>query len=124
MLDHCERDIQMNFYSSDRLKRAVIISLFSWRRDDHQWGWWGDLISDITLGSCLWKLKQSKLTQQTIADAKTYCEQALQWLIDEGVCRVIDVQVQRNELDSLSIEVTLTKNDGQKTEIRFSDVWK
>lgn len=84
------------------LIRAVVISLFTWRRaalddpidDDARHGWWGDsypTVANDRIGSRLWLLRRVKLTATTQRDAEFYAREALQWLLDDG--QVLDVEV-------------------------------
>lgn len=119
---------------SEPLVRAVIISLFTWRRaaaDDvspngDKFGWWGDSFPAVTgdqIGSRLWLLSRAKLTTETISRAKGYALEALQWLIDQGVAGGVDVVVERPNLFQLSLGVTVTRGDGSSLNIRFADAW-
>ena len=86
------------------LETAVIISLFTDKRarpddilpgaSDDRRGWWGDTYSEIEndpLGSHLWLLHREKQTQQTLNRAREYCQDALQWLIEDGIASEINV---------------------------------
>jgi len=116
------------------LIRSVIISLFTWRRanpDDelpgtNKYGWWGDTYADTNndrIGSRLWLLSRSKLTAQTVLQAKEYAEEALQWLIDDGVAASVQVQSERWDLETLALGITLTRGDKTTINIRFSNAW-
>mgnify|MGYP005983486697 CR=1 FL=1 len=114
----------------DRLTRAVIISLFSWRRaepDDNTDavnGWWGDsfpTVANDRIGSRLWLLRRSKLTNGTAARARDYARQALAWLVDDGVASRVDVTATRTGLQSLRLEIVICR-DGQHS-ITFDDLW-
>lgn len=86
------------------LNTAVIIQLFTNRRaepgdpvdpsEDPQ-GWWGDAIDiaagEDVLGSRLWLLRRSALTNQTAIDAVKYANEALQVLINQGLFTSFDV---------------------------------
>lgn len=119
------------------LRSAVVLSLFSWRRanpDDRLpedtsslMGWWGDYygtVQDSKLGSRLWLLRREKLTQETITRAREYCEEALQWLIDDQVAKSVEVITERNSIDRLDISITITRASGQEFNLRFSNVWE
>lgn len=65
----------------DPLTRAVVISLFTWRRaepDDNAdvpMGWWGDTwpaVQNDRYGSRLWLLQRSKLTNQLVQTVRGY----------------------------------------------------
>lgn len=82
----------------DPLTRAVVISLFTWRRaepDDNAdvpMGWWGDTwpaVQNDRYGSRLWLLQRSKLTNQLVQTVRGYIRECLQWMIDDGVVSVL-----------------------------------
>ncbi|WP_194790119.1 phage GP46 family protein [Pseudomonas sp. UFMG81] len=118
-----------------RLERAVLISLFSWRRaapddpldDEQRHGWWGDSFPDVAddrIGSRLWLLQRVKLTEQTRRDAEFYAREALQWLIDDGHCRALEVRGERRGLQRLALLTTLVLADGERLEINLGDGWQ
>lgn len=116
-----------------RLIRSVIISLFSWRRADaddvlpadRKEGWWGDVSPNAAndrIGSKLWLLARGKLNADTVAKAKEYTEQSLQWLLDDGVATAVTVETERQGIDRLAVGITIARDDAEAT-IRFADVW-
>ncbi|SAL20811.1 tail protein [Caballeronia cordobensis] len=115
------------------LVRAVIMSLFTWRRaepddpiDDTKWGWWGDNVSDVEndqIGSRLWLLAREKLTQSTLNRAEQYAKEALAHLIDDGVATRVTVAAERIRNDGLGLTVTIYRVDAAATTLRFSNVW-
>jgi phage gp46-like protein len=114
------------------LYRALIISLFTWRRkntsDDskHPFGWWGDSYPSIAndkIGSRLYLLARSKLTNQTANFAKIYIKEAVQWMIDDGLASCIDVSVKRTDLTVLVATINIYKKDGSNEEFRFDNLW-
>lgn len=117
---------------TDNLTRSVIISLFSWRRADpdddseQPMGWWGDsypTIQNDRIGSRLYLLQRTTLTNNTVELARGYLEQALAWLKDDGVVSRIAINVQRRGTDILTAEITLYRNDGSSQLITFDDLW-
>ncbi|WP_145519064.1 phage GP46 family protein [Yersinia bercovieri] len=117
---------------TDPLTRAVIISLFTWRRadpdDDSEkpMGWWGDsypTIQNDRIGSRLYLLQRTTLTNNTVELARGYLEQALAWLKEDGVVSRITINVQRRGTDILTAEITLYRNDGNSQLITFDDLW-
>lgn len=119
----------------DDLDSAVIISLFTWARaaagevDENapRFGWFGDKIdadnTDST-GSKLYLLKRKKITNQTIMDAREYIEQALQWMIEDGVATEINAEVERNSSDVNRVDalVQIVRGDRSRT-MKFNDLW-
>lgn len=116
----------------DPLTRAVIISLFSWRKaepDDNPEqdnGWWGDsfpTIQNDRIGSRLYLLSRQKLTNKTPLKAREYISQALQWLVDDGVAARVDVTAERTGIETLSASVVISHKDGNRTAFSFNDLW-
>jgi phage gp46-like protein len=116
------------------LVRAVLVSLFTWRRalpDDDlpgadRMGWWGDTWPTVRgdrIGSRLWLLSRSKLMNATPGLAVEYAREALQWLIDDGVAEAVNVEAERQGLDRLALGVVINRGAGDRVDIRFADVW-
>ena len=122
---------------SDPLVRAVIISLFTWRRahDDDvlpnagmsRMGWWGDSFPPVAndrIGSRLWLLARSKLTDSTAQQAQDYAEEALQWLIDDGVAARVDVSATRRGISTLALTCTVVNRSGAVVaRLQFANLW-
>ncbi|HEN3599447.1 TPA: phage GP46 family protein [Yersinia enterocolitica] len=117
---------------TDNLTRAVIISLFTWRRADpdddseQPMGWWGDsypTIQNDRIGSRLYLLQRTTLTNNTVELARGYLDQALAWLKEDGVVSRITINVQRRGTDILTAKITLYRNDGSSQLITFDDLW-
>lgn len=117
------------------LIRAVVISLFTWRRaatddpvdDDERFGWWGDsypTIADDRIGSRLWLLRRVKLTADTQRDAEFYAREALQWLLDDGQVLEVDVITERADSYRLNLQVILTVLTGAGLKINSSQLWQ
>ena len=117
---------------NDGLSRAVVISLFTWRRADtgdvydgsNKYGWWGDTYSveqGDKIGSKLWQLLRRKLTDDVIAEVEEVSRDSLQWMIDDGICSNVDVSVERSEINRVNISVVLTV-DGKQTSYKFKEV--
>lgn len=115
------------------LPRAVIISLFSWRRanpDDNApipMGWWGDTYPTVTgdrTGSRLWLLGREKVTNNTLNRARDYAIEALQWMIDDGVAARIDVESRRSGMDEAQLDIVIYQRDGTTWNMRFDEYWR
>ena len=129
------KTIKLGLDAAQPLVRAVIMSLFTWRRanpddvlpGDQRMGWWGDTFaaqSNDRIGSRLWLLSRSTLTPETINRAREYAQEALQWLVDDGVAARVEVEAERQGLQVLALAVRIYKTDGTvPADIRFTDVW-
>ncbi|OTQ72053.1 hypothetical protein B6C99_11560 [Gilliamella sp. N-G2] len=126
-----DRLISMSSHTKS-LYRALIISLFTFRRkntsdeSEHPYGWWGDSYPSIAndkIGSRLYLLARSKLTNQTANFAKIYIKEAVQWMIDDGIASRIDVSVMRTDLTVLVATINIYKKDGRNEVFRFDNLW-
>ncbi|MBT9263590.1 phage GP46 family protein [Pseudomonas sp. MG-9] len=119
----------------DVLTRAVLISLFTWRRamtddpvdDEELFGWWGDsypTIADDRIGSRLWLLRRVKLTDATQRDAEFYANEALQWLLDDGHVIAIEIASEKHDISRLNLVVILTIPGGDRVEIKPNSSWQ
>lgn len=117
------------------LKRALIISLFSWRKahdddevDGSRYGYWGDSYPPVPgalIGSRLWLLKRSKLvTNETLLQAEEIIREATQWFIDDGIAQRIDVQLERSGIGTIKGVVTLFLKEGGTLSVPFDDIWQ
>lgn len=117
------------------LRRAVTISLFTWRRagpddpvdDSDRKGWWGDCVPSVVgdlLGSRLWLLARRTLVADTFKDAQAYAEEALAWLLDDQIVTAVTVTVERLGNDRMNLRVTLTEQNGETLELNFADTWE
>lgn len=129
------QSIKLGLDSTQPLVRAVIVSLFTWRRAnaddklpaDLRMGWWGDTFPTVPndrIGSRLWLLGRSKLLPETVNQAKEYATEALQWLVVDGVVARVDVEAERKGVQTLALACRFYKSDGTVLlDVRFTDVW-
>lgn len=110
--------------TADDLSTAVLISLFSDARvsssegtaQGYPRGFWGDDVDDsdpYPTGSLLWTLEGKTIINQTIIDAKKFCEDALEWMIRDEIAKSIDVTVTRTGLESLEIGIVIHRSNDQ-----------
>ena len=90
-------------------------------------GWWADPYNDQPLGSNLWQLERAKKTRDTLALARRYASDALQWLVDDGVAKSVTVDTQwlgrAPGSTTLGIRVVILKPDGSATRFTFGWAW-
>lgn len=118
----------------DRLTRAVIVSLFTWRRanaDDvtegQKMGWWGDTTAEVMndrIGSRLWLLAREKALPSTLTRAQEYAQEALEWMVEDGLASRIKVEAERRGADGLALSATIYRTNGQVMNLRFDNAWE
>jgi phage gp46-like protein len=115
--------------SGSDLITAILISLFTDAAADpgdiipdgsgNPRGWWGGAI-----GSKLWLRERSKQTATTLALVKNDIEQALDWMVADGVIAGIEVMTEWTRPGMLGAEVILKRTDGARTALKFSKLWE
>lgn len=127
-------DTPLGMAMRQALPRAVIISLFTWGRalpdDDlpgeERMGWWGDSFPQVAgdrIGSRLWLLARAKILNDTPAKAREYAEQALAWLLEDGVASEVIVQAERGDLGRIDLWCQIVRGSSPRLDIRFNDAW-
>jgi phage gp46-like protein len=86
-------------------------------------GWWAD-DSSYPIGSRLWLLARAKQTAQTLASARDYIVEAVQWLIDDGVAASVDVYVEWTRRSMLGARISVNRTDGSTEAMNFAFAWK
>ncbi|MCW5760104.1 MAG: phage GP46 family protein [Phenylobacterium sp.] len=120
--------------SGTDLETAVLISLFTDRRADPDdvipdgsgdpRGWWGDALGARPLGSKLWLLERAKQTEDTRQRAQGYAEDALAWLVEDGVAAEVVVAASWQGPGFLGLQVTISEPDGRQTAFNYQWAWK
>ena len=123
--------------TDDSLETAVILSLFTDARalDDDELplgqtdrrGWWGDAYADERgdrFGSRLWLLSARKQLPSALVEAREIIEEALAWLVKDGLARRVEVEtfIPRDEV--LGAIVRIHRPDGSVQLIRFEQLWR
>ncbi|SLN77621.1 phage GP46 family protein [Oceanibacterium hippocampi] len=118
------------------LRTAVVLSLFTdarARADDtppggpaDRRGWWGDLLlgPGDRIGSRLWLLDREKILPSTLARARRYAEEALAWLVEDGIARRVTVAAEVARGDALALTVRIERPDGSTLDYRFDRLWR
>lgn len=89
-----------DFVTTDGLETAILVSEFSDARADEsevpdpmqRRGWIGDLVSGEPQdrhGSKLWLYEQRRLTEGIANSVRVEAEQALDWMVEEGLARYV-----------------------------------
>lgn len=122
----------------DGLETAVVLSLFTDRRaedddrlpepgDTDRRGWWADAFPEIEgdrIGSRLWLLNREKQTQDVANRAREYAEEALAWLVDDGIASRIEVEAAFVRAGVLGLGVAIHRPDIPAVEHRFNVLWE
>lgn len=111
------------------LETSVALSIFTDRVAPENYegdprGWWGDSYEDGLIGSRIWMLSRST-TVGALQRAKDYCNEALQWMLDDKIAGAIDVQTFWLNSDALGITINVIA-PGKRTprEFNYSLYWK
>jgi phage gp46-like protein len=122
--------------ASRDLETAVILSLFTDSQADaddvlpdrsrDRRGWWGDAGAPVPLGSRLWLLSREKTTPATRLRAIQYANDALAWMIEDGVADQLDVDAAyaAGTPTRLDLTITIIREGETLFSRRFDPFWQ
>jgi phage gp46-like protein len=126
-------DLQLD----DGLQTSILISLFSDRRaraddvlpgaDGDRRGWWADAYPQIEgdqIGSRLWLLSREKELAEPLRRAKEYAEEALAWLVADGIAARVEVITSVPRRGVLGLAVAVKRLDGGLENYQFDMLWE
>ena len=115
------------------METACLVSLFSDRlaTPDHtpsdgsgdRRGWWADTYEDNPIGSNIWQLERAKKTRDTLGQARSFALVALQWLIDDGLAKLVLCNTMWAAPNLLGIALAIIKPDGTTSRFAFGWAW-
>ena len=133
-------DVELAGYdmsTDDGLRTAVILSLFTDRRaeDDDDLpdegqdrrGWWADAWPQVDgdrIGSRLWLLSREKVVPEVLQRAREYAEEALAWLVDDGIASAVRVEAQEQARGVLGLRIVIERPRAGAVEYRFNRIWE
>ena len=114
------------------LQTAILNSLFTDRlaraddnyEDSDRRGWWGDSGNEHQLGSRLWLLRREKLTGDVARRAEEYAQEALKWMVDDGVVSKTESTAQIIWPNRLNLVIRYFTPDSGWQELRFYWIWE
>ena len=89
-------------------------------------GWLGNIVSPVRnrqMGSLLWLLSQSRLTQTAVNDAVDYVRKSLLWMIEDKVCKNISVSGEGVPMYGIRIRVDIIALSGV-LETQYYNLWE
>ncbi|NIO79120.1 MAG: hypothetical protein GTN53_01005 [Candidatus Aminicenantes bacterium] len=120
----------------DEILAAILVSLFSDRRvpfdgdppltPGDRRGWWGDntLEPNDRIGSRLWTLGRYKfVNEQVETEAEEIINEALQWMLTDGVAENIFIKITRPDNYTFIFEITI-KRPGIEKLGKYQFAWK
>jgi len=116
-------DIEFSFGQPvmDRgLWTAGYISLFT------DSGWWGNAVSDEPekIGCEIGSLSEGTLSNQTRLDIAEEARSALEWMVEQGIAKSVEVEAEIVNPVTLAILVTVTEPDGNVQDLRYLTNWE
>ena len=121
----------------DGLQTAVVLSLFIDRRaeDDDELpdntgdrrGWWADAypaIAEDRIGSRLWLLSREKQLPSVLARAREYAEEALAWMVEDGVAEAVEVEASWVRSGLLGLLIRIVRPSAPAVEYKFDYLWE
>ena len=114
-------DFLLNDIEGDEsLRTAILISLYTDARHGDQRGWWASEEIGEKWGSRLWTVfEEGKVYKDTKVRLKSYGKECIQWMLDYGVIRSVEVEVELTSGKSKMVYKLLPPNDNEMKEFSF-----
>lgn len=117
----------------DGFETAIIVSLLSDARapsssvqtPSRRRGWVGNILTAASgreLGSRLWLFSQSRLTDEILNDLAIAAQEALDWMIEDGIAKSVAATVLKNDLRGVTVTIVITTIEGK--EQRYAILWR
>lgn len=84
-------------------------------------GYWGETYG-FPIGSRLWLLRRRKRTQEVLNLIESFTLEALQWMLDDGIVKLITAVPEINGVARVDLLTQITKANGDKWEKRWDAV--
>lgn len=121
--------------TSNDLETAVLLSLFTDAQapdgtvppdgSTDLRGCWIDGMEGASFGSLLWTIESAKkIGNGLLTHAQTICQQALQWMVDDGIVGAVSVTTSWLNATTLNIGISLTMPDGTNQSFQYAWAWK
>ncbi|GAB2182683.1 phage GP46 family protein [Denitratisoma sp. agr-D3] len=120
----------------DGLDTAIILSLFTDRRAEKsdtlplgatdRRGWWADAFSTPIgdkIGSRLWLTWPGKQTAENLRNAELFAEEALAWLVTDGIAASVAVSGSNPRDGLLALSVQIVKPSGDTLNYQIDSLW-
>lgn len=91
---------------------SILISLFTDARVSGDRGFWASSFEGIDFGSKLWSLMRETQSSESLELARRWTEQALNWIVDDGLVQDLSVNVSYPKRGVISIVITFKNLEG------------
>lgn len=119
LVNNFDTALQMSVYCERRADASEVLP------SDQRRGWWGNTVAKqvgFEIGSKIWILYQSRITQNVINKIQIYAQQATSWLVEGGYLDKIDINVEQVDAKQIRLNLTLYRNPSQ-VETVFFNLW-
>lgn len=114
-----------DFDTVDGFETAILVSLFTNSRRDEsdisnplaRGGWignWRTAKKQRELGGLCWTVEHERLTANVLNIAREYAKNALNWMIEDGLCRNVEVETLPYKQREIQYNIAITSRDGIK----------
>jgi len=107
------------FLTGSGLASMVLVSLLTNKEVEGQTRNNAGSRTGLDMGSSLWAYKNQPKTQETLAEMKLSAEEALEWMINEGIASDVEVQAYDASDDKAKLTIKIFKS----ADNRFKSLW-
>lgn len=121
-----------DFVITESMQGAVVLSIGCYVRSgvvgvanlsSQIGGWFGDALSELPMGSEIWKLFSRKVDARVADDAAKIVEKSLAWMVTDGVAKSVEVSGEVME-KGVNLHVRIIKPDGKDDTYIYQVNWE
>ena len=87
-------------------------------------GYWADAFGERLQGSRLWLLGREKELESVRRSAEVYAQEALAWLVEDGVAEAVSVTADHARRGVLLLRVEVQRGSGTALAKEYEYVWR
>jgi len=130
-------DIAVTGYELDRdpgFETSIVLSLFTDARAargdvlpgtiKNKGGWWGSILLGRQLGSKLWLLQRSILSNTTMRLYEQYSKDALAWMVEDQIAEEVTAVATKVGLNRVDLAMTIKRKNNTSVSFQFYINWE
>ena len=86
-------------------------------------GWWADNLAAKPIGSRLWTYYRAKRTNETRLGIVNACNDALRWLLDDGVAGSVTCDALFLQTGGVQLSINVVRPDGTAANLQYDWAW-
>lgn len=116
-VDGFDTALQVSLFTDARAPEDKVV------KPENRRGWLGNTLTEIELGGLLWLVEQRRLTQKTLNETIDYARKSLQWFVNDGIAKNVQVSGTIVIQSGIQLTIIITAPSG-RTQTHYVPLWE